>query len=394
MFVWLPPASRSERRLPLVAAVLFGVGIGLMVWGLVAYGLRTDWPGGVPSLVADYVTVATWLASGAVTVSARPRSPFGWLLLGGGLWLAVGGGLTGQAAFEASSGRSADAAWLGWVGNWIFFPHLAAAAIIYLLFPDGLFPDGSVRRSRWLAWVVLAIVSDLVGMLLLALTPGRLASSGPLAHVNNPIGGTNLATDAFPVAVIGLNVAFIAGLVALWRRRHAGSQLRHLLTLVFVLAITKPRCRPARGQPTGTWCSLTVPVTIGLTGAIFAGIIWSDLWDVRRTVGRVLVSLILSALIVAAFVGIVAAAQALVGNELIGAAVAALLVCVCLRAGSGVASSAHRPGHVRAPQRSVWRSGRIRCRAGERGGAGRRPSAPGRAGRGGSASARCRHRTR
>jgi two-component system NarL family sensor kinase len=323
------PAVRVRQRLPVVGGVLFAVGFGLAVWGLAAYA-SVGWPGGAWSVSADFATLATWLVSGVITATARPRSPFGWLLLGGGLCLAVGGALSGQAAADAASGRLQDAAWLGWVGNWIFFPHLAAAAVIYLVFPDGLFPDARIRESRWRIWAAVAVVADLLGMVLLALTPGRLATSGPLTRVDNPIGGTALAADAFPVAVVGLNIAFIAGLVAVWRRRQGSpATMRQLLTLVFVLAVVNLGVGLLVINPPGDWVyTVTVPVTVGLTGTICAGIMWGDLWDVRRTVGRVLVFLILSAFIVGAFVAIVAVAQALIGNQLIGVAVAGLLVCL------------------------------------------------------------------
>lgn len=326
--MYMVAAARIETRLHALVGLIIAVGSALTVWGLIAYG-SAYWPGGAWSIAADFVTIATWLVSGAITATARPRGAFGWLLLGGGLFLAVGGALSGQAADAAASGRFTEAAWLGWIGNWIFFPHLAAAAVIYLLFPDGLFADGRLRDSRWRNWAILAIVADLIGMALIALTPGRLATSGPLARVDNPIGGTHLAADVFPIAVIGLNIAFIAGLVALWRRRTSQAPSRPLLTLVFVLAIVNLAVGLLVIDPPGVWVyTVTVPVTVGLTGAICVGIVWGDLWDVRRTVGRLLVFLVLSGFIIAAFVGVVAVAQALIGNQLIGAAVAALLVCL------------------------------------------------------------------
>lgn len=314
----------GEGRLWSLTLLLTGVLLtGLAVAGYAVAG----WPGGRWVIVASAVTVLTWLISGAVTAYVRPALPFGWLLLAGGLLLAISGALSAYAGVAELAGRSTEAAWVGWVGGWIFFPHLAAMVLVYLLFPAGRLPS-----RRWRAWPIVTVAACVSAALLVALTPGPLATDGPLATVSNPVGGVATASALLPVSIAAVNLTFLVGLVALRRRiRAVDPGLRPLIRLVFWLGTGNLLIGAVLVAAPADWAqALGVPGTLFLTAAICAGLIWGRLWDVRRTVGRVIMHLVLTAIVVAVFVGTVTASGLLFGNNAVGIAIAALAVCLIL----------------------------------------------------------------
>ncbi len=295
----------------------------------IACEASSGWPHGVWSSIADALTDVSWLVAGGVAAYVRPRMSVGYLLLLGGLFLALSGALTAWAGYLATADADAGAvAWIGWVGGWIFWPHLAALAIVYLLFPDGTLPS-----RRWWPAVVLPVAAVVAGMLATALAPGALASEGPLATVMNPIGGVAGVEALLPVAVIGLNITFVLGLIAL-RVRPTLPAVRGAVRLVFWLGLFNLAVGVALISPPGPWIYLlAVPATMSLTAAICVEVVRGPLWDVRATIGRTLVYLLLSGVVVIVFVSIVTIVGAATNKgtgQLIGIPIAALVVCLVL----------------------------------------------------------------
>lgn len=298
---------------------------GALLTGLALAGFAsTGWPGGRAVVLTTAVTVVSWLVSGAATAYVRPELPFGWILLAGGIVLAISGALTAWAGVAQSAERSTEAAWIGWVGGWTFFPHLGAMAMVYLLFPDGRLPS-----PRWRAWPIVAVAACLSAAVLVALTPGPLSTDGPLATVSNPVGGVAAAT-LLPFAVAAINLTLFVGLVALRRRmRVVESGLRPLQRLIFWLGVGNLLIGGLLVAAPAAWAfTLGVPSTLLLTAAICIGLISGQLWDVRRTVGRVITYLVLTAIVVAVFVGTVTASSVVFSSDAVGNAIAALIVCL------------------------------------------------------------------
>src|ERR1700712_283595 len=186
---------------------------GLLLAIAVVCEALAGWPEGALSFLAAAVTTASWLVAAGVATLARPRMLIGWLLVFGGFTLALDGALTSFAEVIASRDMVL-AAWAGWVGSWMFWPQLTASAAIYLLFPDGGLPS---RKWGWAA--ALAVVGAALGACASALSLGPLDTVGPLEAIANPLGLVPGIQHLIPVAAIILNVAFVAGLVALRLRK-------------------------------------------------------------------------------------------------------------------------------------------------------------------------------
>lgn len=298
---------------------------GLLTAAALMAAAVADWPGGAAARLASAVVVASWVAAGAVAALFRAALPFGLLLMGGGLFLAVSGFLTALAEALAMAGSSAAAAWTGWVGAWIFFPHLAAMCLIYLLFP------GSVPLEWWSRGVaLLACASTSLAMVGTALNPGPLALTGPLESIVNPVAGGGWAGSLTQIGVVGIVLSMSLSVLALFMRiRTLDSALRPGALVVAWLGVGNIVVGGLAAFPPGPWVYLiTVPATVLLIGAVAAAAVLGPLWDIRATAGRILLYLTLSAFTGLFFIAAVAVSAPIFGNGVMGFSLAALLVCI------------------------------------------------------------------
>jgi hypothetical protein len=102
-------------------------------------------------------------AVGALIAGRRPGHRIGWLLLAGTLAIASAQLTWSYVSYSLSSGTPLPgAAIVGWVGNWIPWPALAAFALLLLLFPDGQLPS---PRWRPVAWAMVALCAVIMAFL-------------------------------------------------------------------------------------------------------------------------------------------------------------------------------------------------------------------------------------
>lgn len=302
-----------------------GLGVGIVLTlTAVLMSAATGWPGDAPSMIASAITTLSWLAAGGAVAVVRPHLPFGGLLVGGGLFLASSGFLTALAHVLQVSG-ALPAEWVGWAGGWVFFPHLLMMCMTYLLFPLGTI---ATRMQRAIAFV--ALVATLVGTISLALIPGPLASAGPLAQLVNPLGGTVAAITTAGLAAACMVATMGAALVNLARNlRTLPSGLRAGTRVVLWLGAINLAIGILAVFPPGNWVYLaTVPATMLLTAAIGIAAVLGPLWDLKQTLGRVLVYALLTLLTGSVFIGIVWITSAAIGNDFLGVPIASLLVCI------------------------------------------------------------------
>lgn len=295
--------TADDSRKPLLAGCLAVAGLAAAAFSVGVVG-KAGWPEW-GSAVGQDVTAVSWLLPGWLVAARRPRSPFGWLLLAGGLFLAVGSAATsyGVAAFVE---QWPAAAWTAWVGGWIFFPHLGCQEAVYLLFPSGRPGSRAVRR-----WLVATVAVNVVTVLMAALSAGPASDRGILARIDAPFHGIGLLGSLFPLVALAQNVVNVAGLAYLYRRRRvAGGTDRRVLTTVFGLGLLDAVVGLLLIVPIGDWIFvLAVPSTMCLTVAIAWGVLRHGLWDIRVIVRRTVTWLLLTGAIVA----ILAAGVAVVG---------------------------------------------------------------------------------
>jgi hypothetical protein len=154
------------------------------------------------------------------------------------------------------------AAVVGWVGNWIPWPALAAFTLLLLLFPEGQPPSPSWRPVAWamVGWCVVI-------MAFLAVYPGLISTP----ELDNPFGlsgdsGAAMrqlqASPVIPLVTISLFLASAAAPLVRFRRVR-GEQRQQLKwfayavgLLVGVFILVHRRCQPGPRCRTGSWeCS-------------------------------------------------------------------------------------------------------------------------------------------
>ena len=263
-------------------------------------------------VVGTALTAASWLVPGVLVASRKPRLPFGWLLLGGGLFLSASAAALAYAS--VGLGRAwPGSVWVAWVGGWIIFPHLGCMEAAYLLFPDGRLPS-----PRWRKVIVGIVVVNVAMPVASAFSPATIGFTEVLGDVPNPAPAAEPMTALFELAAVGQNVLNLLALGVLFSRwRRAAATDRRVLTVVLALAVLNAVVGVLLVAPVGEWVFvLAVPSTMALTSAISWGVLRHRLWDIRVIVSRTLTWLVLTGSVVAVLAGCVA----LVGLAVTGTA--------------------------------------------------------------------------
>src|ERR1035437_3255093 len=175
-------------------------------------GLGTPIPRGGAALMLVSV--------GAILVSRLPHHLIGWLLVFGGLVLAVSGATSGLADYGLNlhPGSVPGAIWFAWTSQWAWAPEIAILFILLPLF----YPTGRLPSARWRVVVVIAAALVVIGSLGSALAPW---APDPYP-VGNPLvlGGTAADLMSFfnylvgTVLVIAGGALAVASLIVRYRR--------------------------------------------------------------------------------------------------------------------------------------------------------------------------------
>jgi hypothetical protein len=260
------------------------------------------------------VAFMSFPAVGALIVTRRPGHRFGWLLLGIGAGAAVLVAASGytQLALTIWRENSPLATLSAWISEWLWFPLLAMVAIfVFLLFPTGTYPS---PRWRWVGRLsVLAVGVVTVP----SMFQGRLQDSG--YSIDNPIGIPALqdveeAMEPLFLAWIVLVLAAVASLV--FRYRKGGAEQRQQLKWVgFAAALFAVGI--IIGEQLALIDALFGVFMMGIPIAMAISILRYRLYDIDVILNRALVYGLLTAILAAAYLGIVFALQQIlpVGDE-------------------------------------------------------------------------------
>jgi hypothetical protein len=248
-------------------------------------------------------------AVGALIAARRPGHRIGWLLLVGSLAIASAQLTWSYVSNSVSSGVALPgSAVVGWIGNWIPWPALAAFALLLLLFPDGQLPS---PRWRPVAWAMVAWCA--VIMAFLALYPGLISTP----ELDNPFGLSGKAGEAMrrlqaspiiPLVTIPLFLASASAPLVRFRRARAEQrqQLKWFAYAVGLLGVVV--FLPGSLLP--GWAEdlsgiLTVVALWGIAAAIGIAVLRYRLYDIDRIINRTLVYGLLTALLGGFYAGIV-----------------------------------------------------------------------------------------
>ncbi|GIJ27446.1 hypothetical protein Vqi01_26080 [Micromonospora qiuiae] len=241
------------------------------------------------------VFAAAFTALGALVLAGVPAHPVGRLMLAAGLVATV--------AVLALSWSS----WLplAWLGQWLWWPPYALVFLALLVFPDGKLPG---PRWRVVAAGLVGCAGLTTGAFAIAALddPRGLLFSGELAATGRAQVLVRIALLAIAAQAL-LVVAVLVSLAGRWRRAtgQTRQQLACLLVAgaLFLLGGVLDMLNLA-----GAW----VLMVVAIPGAITLAVLRYRLYQLEQVINRTLVWLVMSLLVIAGFVAIVALLRDLV----------------------------------------------------------------------------------
>lgn len=319
-----PPAARAPNGRTTAGAAAWFLAVLLTGAAIAAVAM----PGGrhvAQAAFVGWILVTGW--TGVFIARRVSGNPLGWLLLGIATLVAVHAFSQQYAAGRIAAGDTGltvDVA--AWLTLWLAFPTFGLGAFVLLLFPSGHLPS---PRWRWAARSSAAAIGT--ATLLLALQPGTVPSLG----VSNRFGWESaggLIPMAMNVLPMPVAVVAVAAIVSLGRRirRATGmerQQLRWLRAAAAFLAITllfagvSPQATNDLSFVFALLGMASVPIAIGVA------VLRYRLYDLDAVINTALVYLLLSVVVTAVYVAVVASVGT-VFNRALGVATSVLATAV------------------------------------------------------------------
>jgi hypothetical protein len=325
--------SRTANHPRVRARVVVLSGIWIAALALVLLGFVEALPGGLANAAIVGVTfplVLSTVTVGAVLVNRLPRHIVGWLLLGGGLSIAVSIGAAALADYGLNlhPGSIPGAVWfaiLSGATGGMFIGLLGGFMPLY-------FPTGRLLSPRWRIVVLIAIVPTLSPVITNAFGTlgefGSLFSAGTYpAEVTNPLalsglGGqlvALLSTVSHALGVVVL-IPLIASLVVRYRRA-SGIERAQLKWFAYVGLVVLPTLLlaivtiGATSGPLVVINDIAFVVAIGVLAllpvAIGIAVLRYRLFEIDRLISRTISWVILTVLVAASFVTFILVFQAI-----------------------------------------------------------------------------------
>ena len=333
-----------------VCAVLLGATVVLWALGVGPTPVQ-GW--GTPGIeVILLLLPLAFTAVGAVVALRQPANRIGWVCLGIGFFLLLGGAAGAYGSYGRVTGWPPlpGADFFTWLDDWTWLPAVGTVgSFLLLLFPDGRLPSARWRVVGWAsaAVIILATFSE-------AAHPGALTSTPEVdnpypieaaAHIPGRLpGGANvLLAPCFIAAAASLVVRF----------RHARGRERlqlkwfasaaALLAVLFAAAAVANLVaglldagRPLALQVIEDAVSLSA---VGLPLAIGIAVLRHDLYEIDVVINRTLVYGALTASLAAAYLGLVLLFQLvlspLTSDSALAVAVSTLAVAALARPARG-----------------------------------------------------------
>lgn len=305
-------------RRPWTTWLAWGLWVLMLVLAAAGWVVRTAWHA-VPDDLSTSGTIAFTAAMivfgtvGVLVVMHVPANPLGWMFLAIALLVEGLIGLTGQYAYQGlvqETDSLPGALFAAWVYSWLWFPAVALILLVPILYPTGRAPG---RRWR-------VVLNGLIGMvtvitIVIMFYPGTLGDGTPPLP-DNPVGigalesvpgGDALIGIAFVLLVVSAALAMIVRF-----RRSRGDERQQMKWMTFAAVFLA--------------AGLIVPDVVGVkdTGDVFFAISVSTLpialgiamlkyrlYEIDRLINRTLVYAVLTAVLGAAYVGLVLGGQAL-----------------------------------------------------------------------------------
>ena len=319
----------------------WAVAIGLFCASLMALTLGADAASGMlgATLAQELpliVAFNAYLVVGLILIARRPSNALGWLLVAVGVLINLGGLAESWSRYALVISPGAPLGVLAaWYQTWWWYLNLAGV----LIFLPLLFPTGRPPSRRW-RWVLIFAAVDIALLVLVAMCTPELADEEAGYRVTNPIGidiGVEDVEEGPVGAVLlgGLVVSMVlsvASLVVRWRSSR-GVERQQLKWFVFAatIVIVEPLFETTGLLP-AWWVDNDMvfavemalpPVAIGLAVTRYR------LYEIDRLISRTLTYALVTAVLVALYLGAVAGLSTVTasaaGDSSIAVAAATLL---------------------------------------------------------------------
>ena len=310
------PPSRGPApfiRSPAVAASVLG-GLALVV-------VAGTFPlGSAARQLNDETTASTlvalaFAAVGWLVAVRQPRNRMGWLLLAGGVFVALNFAMSFYIVLDYRLGYHLPLGAVALVLQPSWAPGIVCFGLAVLLFPDGRLPS---PRLRWVLRVFLGLgviwAGGAVAVTLGAIAAGhvRVDSTGNLVNIDHPT-GTDAAwgavQDAFFVTLVVVGVASLAGQVVRFRRSSGDrrQQLEWLLagTVGAIVGLTLSIVFSDATGWLGVIGGFSFVLVAALPLSIGVAVLRYRLYDIDRLISRTLAYGAVTAVLAGAYVGLV-----------------------------------------------------------------------------------------
>jgi hypothetical protein len=257
---------------------------------------------------------------GLLVARRRPHLRMGWIMLSVGLLqtLSTVGGFYAVLDYRIHQGRLP----LGWLAvlvqpSWL--PSFAVLGLAIVLYPDGRLPSARWRwLVRWLAAITIAWQLGTFALVIRTVLAGtvRIETGGDLRQLDHPTGGWVLVSGlllGFVLITTGLMVgAWLARQLLSYRRLTGERRVQQKWVIagaVVSLLAVLTSVLPAPFSSATNQLSVSTFTSVGLAAlpiAMGVGILKYRLYEIDRIVSRTLSYALLSALLVGAFIGLVA----------------------------------------------------------------------------------------
>ena len=294
------------------------LGFWLLMWVLIGctvvakllgwHGAGNTSSSGLAGLFLAGVLFAT---VGTLVAARVPSNPLGWIFLAVALFPA-GNGVAENYAYQGlvnDPGSLPGATAVAWYYSWGWYPVLILIAVVPLLYPTGRVPGPRWRPVLWGLIGVACVVT-----IRIMLSPGPLDDDKKLP--DNPlgvgfIGSAHGVLDPL-VAIVLFGLVGAVGLSVIVRfRRSVGDERQQLKLMIFAVAfIVLTNLVPSLLGFNGNDVLFSIAV-IQLPIAVGIAMLKYRLYDVDRLINKTLVYGALTAVLGAAYFGLVLAGQAL-----------------------------------------------------------------------------------
>lgn len=307
----------TRRRAALIAWSLWGLTVALAVGSFavdIPFQAVIDLD---PVLFSFLIFLVAFSSVGALVALRLPRNPIGWLMLLAGLSYAFGGFAVSYAESVAPGPSSLAGRLLVWPSTWVWNIGIGLGGVFLLL----LFPNGHLPSRRWkpVAW------AGAIGLGLLSASAALAPGSFDDTRAVNPLGirGAESVLEIVGEVGLALVLSCLLGAVAsvgVRFRRSRGTERLQLKWLSYsgglvatcILAAI-PLEASADSSETATNISnfvittslATIPIAVGVA------ILRYRLYEIDRIINKTLVYGLLTAILVAGYVGSVLLLQAL-----------------------------------------------------------------------------------